>query len=92
MQNNLRSLQSMWVQAQHTCRSGGVAIMACLVPCCLLPEGEAPLLEARPPCMVIVVGEGYALLLLVVLLPVLMLPAESLLCSISLLARCSTSS
>lgn len=52
---------------------------------CLLPEG-APLLVARPPCMVIDVGEAYAEL------PLLTLPAESLLWDISLLARCSTSS
>ena len=63
-----------------TCRSGGVGIMGCL-----LPEG-APLLVARPPCMVIDVGDAYAEL------PLLTLPAESLLWDISLLARCSTSS
>ena len=65
---------------QITWRSGGVAMKACLL------GGGAPLLEARPPCMVMDVGEAYAAL------PVLTLPAESLLWEISRLARSSTSS
>ena len=67
-------------EGQATCRSGGVAMMACLL------AGGAPLLEARPPCMVIDVGEAYDAL------PVLTLPAESLLWEISCRARSSTSS
>ena len=51
-----------------------------------LPEGllgGGPLVDARPPCMVMEVGEAYAVLpvltLPVLMLPVLVLPAESLL-------------
>ena len=62
-----------------------MAMMACLL------GGGAPLLEARPPCMVMDVGEAYAALPELTL-PVLTLPAESLLWEISCLARSSTSS
>ena len=67
-------------QGRATWRSGGVAMTACLL------AGGAPLLEARPPCMVMDVGEAYAAP------PELTLPAESLLWEISRLARSSTSS
>ena len=46
-----------------------------------LPEGlfeGGPLVDARPPCMVMEVGEAYAELPVLTLL-VLMLPADSLL-------------
>ncbi len=65
-----------------------MAIIACLL------GGGAPLLEARPPCIVMDVGEAYAALPVLTLpeLTAVTLPAESLLWEISRLARSSTSS